>query len=85
MTTFVPGDKTRHTDLDECQEEVDQLRDALDTRPVIDQAKGMLIAQHGCSAEEAFRMLSSASQRENRKLRDVAAAMVRGAQDSEST
>ena len=84
MTTFIPGDKSRHTSLDACQQEVDQLRDALDTRPVIDQAKGMLIARHGCSAEEAFEMLSAASQRENRKLRDVAVAMVQGAQERAS-
>jgi AmiR/NasT family two-component response regulator len=79
MTTFVTGDRSQHSDLEACQLEVDQLREALDTRPVIDQAKGMLIARHGCSPDEAFRMLSAASQRENRKLRDVAEAMVEGA------
>ena len=84
MTTFITGDRSRHTDLDACQQEVDQLREALGTRPVIDQAKGMLIARHGCSAEEAFEMLSAASQRENRKLRDVAEAMVQGAQERDS-
>ena len=63
------------------QQEVDQLREALGTRPGIDQAKGLLIARHGCSAEEAFQMLSAASQRENRKLRDVAEAIVQGAQE----
>jgi response regulator NasT len=84
MTTFAPGGKSQHTDLEACQEEVDQLREALDTRPIIDQAKGMLIARHGCSADEAFRMLSAASQRENRKLRDVAKAMVEGAQEADS-
>jgi two-component system, response regulator / RNA-binding antiterminator len=84
MTTFIQGDKTLHSDLDACQQEVDQLREALGTRPVIDQAKGMLIARHGCSPEEAFQMLSAASQRENRKLRDVAEAMVEGAQQRES-
>jgi two-component system, response regulator / RNA-binding antiterminator len=84
MTTFVPGDKSRHTHLDACQQENEQLREALGTRPVIDQAKGMLIARHGCSPDEAFRMLSAASQRENRKLREVATAMVEGAQDRDS-
>ena len=84
MTTFMPGDTSRHSELDACQQEVDQLREALDTRPVIDQAKGMLIARHGCSPEAAFDMLSAASQRENRKLRDVAEAMVQGAQVRDS-
>ena len=84
MTTFIPGDKSQHTALDACQQELDQLRQALGTRPVIDQAKGMLIARHGCSPDEAFQMLSAASQRENRKLRDVAEAMVEGAQERDS-
>jgi hypothetical protein len=39
---------------------------------VIEQAKGMLIAEHGCSPDEAFHMISHASQRENRKVRDIA-------------
>jgi AmiR/NasT family two-component response regulator len=33
--------------------------------PVIEQAKGILIAQTGCTPEEAFDMLRRASQRSN--------------------
>ena len=80
MPTFEPLDPRRHTDLAECQTELDDMREALESRPVIDQAKGMLIAERGCSPEEAFRMLSHASQRQNRKIRDIARAMVDGAQ-----
>jgi PAS domain S-box-containing protein len=58
----------------------EQMRHAMETRAVIEQAKGMLIAAHGCTADEAFQMLSEFSQRSNRKLRDVAKAMVDGAQ-----
>ncbi len=57
-------------------DEVQQLRQALASRPVIDQAKGMLMAQHGCSADEAFDMLRQASNRGNRKLREIALAIV---------
>lgn len=57
----------------------DQMRQAMETRSVIEQAKGMLIGAHGCSPDEAFQMLSDHSQRTNRKLRDVATAMVEGA------
>jgi response regulator NasT len=71
----------RHTDVDECQEEVDDLRTALETRPVIDQAKGILIGQHHCTPDEAFAMLADASQRSNRKLRDVAQAIVQAESD----
>ena len=78
MTSF---DSThRHTHLDECQTELDDCRAAIQTRPVIDQAKGILIAERGCTPEEAFQLLADASQRENRRLRDIAAAIVEGAQ-----
>ena len=32
----------------------------LDTMPVIEQAKGILMAQHGCGPEEAFDLLRRA-------------------------
>ena len=80
MTTFLPRDSAIHDNLEDCEAEVKDLRAALHTRPVIDQAKGMLIAEHGCTDGEAFQMLAAASQRNNRKVRDIAQAMVDGAQ-----
>jgi GAF domain-containing protein len=53
-----------------------QLESALESRAVIEQAKGVLMAQRDCSADEAFNMLRRASQRENVKLRDVAMRIV---------
>jgi GAF domain-containing protein len=58
---------------------VTQLNEALTSRSVIDQARGILIARTGCTAEEAINMLKTLSQHENRKLRDIAAAMVEDA------
>ncbi|MGH9278586.1 MAG: ANTAR domain-containing protein, partial [Acidimicrobiales bacterium] len=52
------------------------LQRALESRGVIEQAKGVLIGRQGCSDEEAFDILRRASQRMNRKLRDVAADLV---------
>ena len=57
----------------------EQLRTALDSRAVIEQAKGVLMRDHQCDAEEAFEMLKHASQHTNRKLRDVAATIVNDA------
>jgi GAF domain-containing protein len=54
----------------------DQLRDALITRDVIGQAKGILMAREACGADEAFEILRRASQHSNRKLRDVAQEFV---------
>jgi GAF domain-containing protein len=50
-----------------------QLASALDSRAVIDQARGMLMERRGISAEEAFGELARESQNTNTKLREIAA------------
>lgn len=52
------------------------LRTAMQSRAVIEQAKGILMGLQRCSADEAFQILVRASQRENRKLREVAEELV---------
>lgn len=54
----------------------DQLGQALESRAVIEQAKGILIAAERCSAQQAFEILKRASQDQNRKLRDIATEIV---------
>ncbi len=49
---------------------------AMQSRAVIEQAKGVLMAQRHIDAEAAFETLREASQRYNRKLRDIAAGIV---------
>jgi transcriptional regulator with GAF, ATPase, and Fis domain len=56
------------------------LRTAMESRAVIEQAKGILMASRRCSSEEAFSMLVSASQRSNVKLRELAGRMVESSQ-----
>jgi GAF domain-containing protein len=53
-----------------------QLQAAMESRAVIEQAKGIIMGQRRCTADEAFALLSKVSQDSNRKLRDVAAALV---------
>ncbi|OXM56163.1 ANTAR domain-containing protein [Amycolatopsis thailandensis] len=55
---------------------VDHLRRALDTQPVIDQAKGMLMLLWSQPADDAFSQLRLISQRANVKLHEVAAVVV---------
>lgn len=50
----------------------DNLRVALESRDMIGQAKGILMERLRVTADEAFDLLVGASQRTNRKLRDVA-------------
>jgi GAF domain-containing protein len=52
------------------------LQRALESRAVIDQAKGILMGRHGVTSEVAFDMLSKQSQVTNRKLHDIAQDLV---------
>jgi hypothetical protein len=46
------------------------------TMPAIEQAKGIIMAQTGCSADDAFGMLRQASQRSNIPVRDLAERII---------
>ncbi|MFF7553771.1 ANTAR domain-containing protein [Streptomyces olivaceus] len=75
-----PASGTERADrLRNLEEEVEQLRHALASRPVIDQARGVLMALHSCTSDEAWHVLREASQLSNTKLRAVAAAVTAGA------
>ena len=52
--------------------QVEQLTEALTTRAEIDQAKGVLMAVHRITADEAFARLTDTSQRTNTKLHELA-------------
>jgi len=58
------------------------MRLAMESRSVIEQAKGVLMSQRHLTAEQAFEMLREASQRYNRKLRDIALGIVESTQDN---
>lgn len=55
------------------------LKAALESRTVIDQAVGVIMGQNRCSQHEAFTMLRSASGRRNLKLRELARQIVAAA------
>lgn len=61
-----------------CRRMVDNLQAGLDSRAVIEQAKGILHAELGVSPAEAFHLLSRFSQNTNQRVRKIAADIVRG-------
>jgi transcriptional regulator with GAF, ATPase, and Fis domain len=64
-----------------CRALVANLHTALESRAVIEQAKGILVADYGCDPETAFTELSRISQNTNRKVRELAADLVAGKAD----
>jgi GAF domain-containing protein len=60
--------------------EQQELREAVATRDLIGQAKGVLMERYGIDDDRAFTVLVRFSQTANRKLRDVAREVVAGVQ-----
>jgi len=60
--------------------EATHLRIAMESRAVIEQAKGVIMARNRCDADEAFAMLRRISQHRNVKLHQVAQAVVDASQ-----
>ena len=57
-----------------------RLEALLASLPVIEQAKGVLMAGQGCDADQAFDLLCRAAQRSNLPVREVAEQIVTKAQ-----
>lgn len=62
----------------------EQLSQALDSRAVIDQAVGVVMAVRGITAEQAFDELARQSQNTNTKLREIAVRVIQGIRSGES-
>lgn len=61
-----------------CRGMVSNLHAGLESRAVIEQAKGVLHAELGVSPEEAFHLLSRYSQNTNQRVRKISARLVQG-------
>jgi GAF domain-containing protein len=59
----------------------EQMQEAMRSRAVIEQAKGILMAERACDEATAFDLLRAASQRQNVKLREVAQRLVQSKSD----
>jgi predicted transglutaminase-like cysteine proteinase len=67
----------------ECRRMTDNLHTALESRAIIEQAKGVLHAEFSVPPEEAFQLLKRVSQNTNRKVRDISADLLEGRIDRE--
>lgn len=67
---------TRFKEFESLRREVADLREALEARKVVEKAKGILMRRLDLSEAEAFKRLQKQSQDTNRKLTEVAEAIV---------
>jgi transcriptional regulator with GAF, ATPase, and Fis domain len=66
------------------RQQATQLQIALDSRVLIEQAKGVLAERLGVSPDEAFQTLRREARSSNRKLHDLAHDLVHGAADTDA-
>jgi len=66
----------RHEELAALREEAESLAEALATRKIVEQAKGLLMERDGLSEQDAFARLRRASQMSGKSMRVVAEALV---------
>lgn len=67
---------SRFAEFQSLHKEVDDLREALETRKLVERAKGILMRRLDLTEEEAFRRLQRRSQNENKKLGEIAEAII---------
>ena len=67
---------SRFTEIVALEAEVASLADRLETRKVIDRAKGILTSEHGMTEPEAFRYIQRTAMDRRSSMREVAGAVV---------
>ena len=68
--------RARHAELQALREEAESLAEALETRKLVERAKGLLMEREGLTEQEAFSRLRRASQSSSRPLKVVAEAVL---------
>ena len=67
---------SRFAEFQLLRREIDDLKEALETRKLIERAKGILMQRRRLSEPDAFRLMQRQSQNENRRLVDIARAII---------
>ncbi|QTE02795.1 ANTAR domain-containing protein [Streptomyces cyanogenus] len=73
---IAPDEQADHEQVKALQDEVDQLRQALVSHALVDQAIGVVITLGGLRPEQGWEALKHMSQHTNVKLREVARCLV---------
>ncbi|MGI5835283.1 MAG: ANTAR domain-containing response regulator [Chloroflexota bacterium] len=68
--------KSRFREFQDLTKGISDLKEALETRKLIERAKGILMERRNLSEAEAFRRMQIQSQNENKKLAEIAQAII---------
>jgi AmiR/NasT family two-component response regulator len=66
----------RFRQLSAQSQEIQDLKEALETRKLIERAKGILMDRHGLKEDEAFKRIHFQARNQNKKMRDIAQSII---------
>ncbi|MBI5826713.1 MAG: response regulator [Deltaproteobacteria bacterium] len=66
----------RYEEFKSLKTEVNSLKDAIETRKLVERAKGILMKRCNIPEDEAFKLLQMHSQKENKKMREIAETII---------
>jgi response regulator NasT len=67
---------SRHEEFDLLRNEIDDLQEALETRKLVERAKGLLQKKYLLSEEKAFKKIRQISMNQNKTMKEVAEAII---------
>jgi response regulator NasT len=70
---------SRFNAFNDLREELDRAKQALDERKVVERAKGILMKERGLTEEAAYALLRKAAMSDNRRVVDIAQAVITAA------
>ncbi|MBA3533045.1 MAG: response regulator [Ardenticatenales bacterium] len=76
LTPAIEVALARFGEFKELEAEVDTLKEALETRKVVDRAKGLLMSRDGLTEQEAFRRIQKMSMNTRKSMREIADAII---------
>lgn len=68
--------RARFAEFQSLREDYEDLREALQTRKVVERAKGILMERRGLTESEAFEYLQSHATRQNKQIHEIADAVI---------
>ena len=70
----------RFKEIQNQQKEIDTLKETLETRKLIERAKGILMDRHSMSESEAFKRIHFQARNQNKKMREIAQSIITAAE-----
>jgi AmiR/NasT family two-component response regulator len=66
----------RFRQIQTLNKEVADLKEALESRKIVERAKGILMTRHGLTEDEAFKRIHFQARNQNKKMKDIAESII---------